>query len=312
MAATKDLRLVILEIYAGSVIRCRTLESLNNLRELAEVKLHKLKAVLDSLVGERILKREDGKKYCYLPRIAAAPAKSIRRLKDDVLCLFFFSSKGWHALKNLQELVNLKPRRLKNILDGLASDGLLEHKGDLYRLLPTHIRIPSHKIRYGIGQSVWGATEALTTEELAHKLGLNSGQVYQVCRRLENKGYFTSEIKDSEKRVFFAPLTGEVVHAGNFQRLDVLYKNLDAIVAEFSPGDTKTERSLQSFFADLLKKKEYEKYRKPISSSKEDLLRTVSSAKKKSDVNELLRLRPFHPKVRTWGSSIKSSTRGLR
>jgi|GEM_PF-4730622 len=163
---------------------------------------------------------------------------------------------------------------------------------------------PIPPILVGILTHLSQATKPVSTGELAQGLDLSTRQVYAICRRFEKKGYLASEVKPSEKRVFFAPLTGEVVHARNYDRVDTLYKKLGGIVAQFSPGDPKMKQSLQGFFGDMLRKEEYAKRRKSINTFRKSLLRTVSRAEKKSDVDKIMGLRPFHPKVRIWESAV--------
>jgi hypothetical protein len=155
--------------------------------------------------------------------------------------------------------------------------------------------------------------KSLTTAELAKKLTLPHHKVYQICRSLVEKGLFRKGvIKPSEKRVLYAPLIGEVIDASSYERMKTLDKKLRRIIAKFSLEDPRLKQNLEKFFLNLLKKKEYEKYSTSINSFKKDLLRAVDSAEKKSDVRKYLGFRPFHPKERTWESSVRSSKQGSR
>jgi len=155
-----------------------------------------------------------------------------------------------------------------------------------------------------IAKAASEATTPLSTKELAEEVNMPHAQVYHICRRLEEKEYFTSDLMQRKKLVFFAELIGEVVHAGNYEQINLLYRELRRIIAEFRLGDPRLKQSLQEFFRALLRKEEYAKYRKSINSFRKRLLSAVARAKKKSDLNEFLGLRSFYPKVRVWESCV--------
>ena len=109
--------------------------------------------------------------------------------------------------------------------------------------------------------------------------------------------------KPEKKRLFFAPLTGEVVHPGNFKRVQELYRELRGIVSKFNLEDPKLEQNLRSSLESMQDRENLAMFNKSIRTFKKDLLIKVPRVKTKNKARELLGIRPFYRGVTTWKSS---------
>lgn len=237
----------------------------------------------------------------------------IENLKKDIRrALSTSTNDNCLSERELRRQVDGSPDKFKKALKELCEDAKVEKAGPqrYCSLENDEGGFPSAKVitlpitrDIRVGKVVAKATEPLTTRELAEAAKMPPRQVYSVCRRLEKKGYFQRG-DPAVKHLLFSPLTGEVVHGGNYGRIKTLDQKLRGIAAQFSPGDPKTERSLQRFFGGVLKKKEHAKHRKSIYSFRKRMLKAVSQAQGKKDVSGLLGLRPFDREIPTWRSSL--------
>ena len=78
----------------------------------------------------------------------------------------------------------------------------------------------------------------LSTGALADEVGANRGSVYRTCTRMERDGILTSDLKRSNKRLFYCPLTGEVLTSDNYDEIMELIEHSDdenAVLLPFYP-----------------------------------------------------------------------------
>jgi hypothetical protein len=204
-------------------------------------------------------------------------------------CLYFAEIK-----KKLRERVD----RLHDVLGTLVEDGEVRYVGDRYCLMPRSLGPPRLKLGYGI-MKVAGTKGRVTTAELARELQSDARRVSRLCHSLAINGCLARG-EPSKRRLFFAPITGETIHASNYDRINELYSDLRRIIAEHNLRDPALKSRLQGFFGKALMNDEYARYNASINSFRNDLLKTVDTAKKKSDVFRLLGLRPFYRDVTTW------------
>lgn len=159
---------------------------------------------------------------------------------------------------------------------------------------PPIIITPSEKVCAIVESS----PKPLTTAQIAQETGLPHKKVYRICTPLEKKGLLKKGKKPREKPLFFSLIIRQIMHAGNFNLIDKLNKELPIIIEKYELKDPQMETALHKFFKKILH--EYPYYHNSIVSGMERLLRTIKYAKTKDEVLELLGLRPFYPEVCTW------------
>ena len=77
---------------------------------------------------------------------------------------------------------------------------------------------------------------SLATPALSQKLGEDPGVVRARCQRLEEAGFVTSTLAESERRLFYFPPTEEVLTAENHDRImRRVGKEPDAVLRPFHP-----------------------------------------------------------------------------
>lgn len=255
-----------------------------------------------------------------------------KKLNQRIMEVLACAGKKGLSLRELLSKLKVKEQELKDVLKELIRYGIVELWHGQYRFStailekhddkkrkkskkgkkPDEERGPDVITPPGIGPppiniAVFVATskQPPSVSEVAEALDLDSSKVYQVCRRFEkNKLFKKGEPKQSTKRIYFAPAIGKSVNSGNYALINRLYRQVRKPVSQFELGDKRLEQNLRKSFAEILKKKEYGKYRKEISSFREQLLRVVRGAEAKKDVYEFLGLKPYYPKVSTWKSAV--------
>lgn len=145
----------------------------------------------------------------------------------------------------------------------------------------------------------------LTSRALAERLREDARYVAILCGQLEEEGWLVRGKKAEKKRLFFAPVTGEVVHGGNYYRLQRLLRELREIVDQHGLGPS-LAAALQRFFAALLTKPELESHHKQIARFRDEMLDAARGAESESDVRAMVGLRPFFRQVVTWEPSAKA------
>lgn len=161
-----------------------------------------------------------------------------------------------------------------------------------------HLRLPGEIIE------VLKKEGPLTSSDLAEHLREDARYVTILCEQLEEEGWLVRGNKKAEKRLFFTPLTGEVVHGGNFERVQRLLRELRDIVDRHGLKPSLTA-ALQKFFAGVLARPQLEPYHKQIARFRDEMLAVARNASQ-SEVRALIRMRPFFRTVVTWNLSRKA------
>lgn len=79
---------------------------------------------------------------------------------------------------------------------------------------------------------------SLSTTDLATAIGRNRSTVYRKCMQMENVMILTSELVQSERRLFYCPLAEEVLTSDNYDEIMQLIKESDdedAVLVPFYP-----------------------------------------------------------------------------
>jgi DNA-binding MarR family transcriptional regulator len=150
------------------------------------------------------------------------------------------------------------------------------------------------------------AAGPMTTRELAARLGMDTGRVYRVCKKLEAAGQISSTVvKTNASRVYFYPMTREVMTGESFERIGELTDLLRSAIQEHGlPEDREALVSeLQRVFQGLYARSDLEPYREAIQDFEEELLAAAESATKRGDVTRLLGIRQMRPNARRWALS---------
>lgn len=227
-----------------------------------------------------------------------------KELKIRILEKLCRSKTNCRSLDWLKEKVEKNENRLRAALDELSREFKIrrreEQKNEFY-CLPS-FSINSVKAGYRAYNHISKAKKPLTSKNLAKKLNLDSSYVYKVCKRFADRGYITKGDPE-EKRLFFAPLTNEVVHSGNYTRVQGLYRELHGIVSKFNIEDPNLVKNLSSSLEDMQGRESLVRFNKSIGAFKNDVLTEVNKVKTKSEARELLGIKPFYRNVTTWKSS---------
>jgi hypothetical protein len=94
------------------------------------------------------------------------------------------------------------------------------------------------------------------------------------------------------------------MHGGNFMLISSLNKGLTKIIRKFALKDPKLVQAVRRFFETMIRK--YPRYKRALRAAMENIIKIIKRAKTKDEVLALLELRPFHPKLSTWKSIVKS------
>lgn len=143
-----------------------------------------------------------------------------RKMENDITEVLCCSVERCLALRDLQFYLGPDEDTLEDGLAGLVRNKVLNRKGRIYCYLkPIEKRpVSLHERRLLVATHVSKAKEARTTGEIATACGLNSNQVYQICKRFEEKGFFEKgEPKPSTKRQFFAVIIRQIMHHSNYK-----------------------------------------------------------------------------------------------
>lgn len=305
MSANEELKEKIIKKLGESDTRCLLL---NELIEKLKRTEKELKKALQALWEKWIVDKKEtkkGKKYCLLMFSVPTPRSKIDpRVKMGILKKLWKSSTHSLSLMRIKKDVEIDETKLKRALQELYNEWKIRRvmtpEGENC-LLPK-FNINSAATAYKLYNSVNKEKKELTAKKLANKLSLDSSYVFKVCRRLENGGYIKRGPPE-EKRLFFLPLTGEIVHSGNYERVKELNHELNNIVSKFSLKDPRLKQNLQKSLGGMLEREDLAKFSEPIEAFKDELLTKVSQAKTKKEARELLGLRPFPFGVTTWKHS---------
>lgn len=307
---------IIDKIFVASIKSCLSFEYLKRkvkkILKKRKIKLvineEKLRQALQELCDAGKIEEEDadtpeGVKYCRGPIILIAPAlgKAVNSAKMGIAVELLRSPAHRVSLMQLKKNVESNERILTIALQELYNEwGIrkVETSEGEYCLLPKY-NIKSAMTGYELYNFINKAKEDLTAKKLAEKVDLNPSYIFKICRRLEKGGYITTADPEEQQR-FFAPLTGEIVHKGNYNRVKELNQELGGIVSKFSLKDPKLKQALQSSLENMLEREDLAKFSKSIETFKEDLLKKVSQVETKSEVREILGFRPFPQFVTTW------------
>jgi hypothetical protein len=145
----------------------------------------------------------------------------------------------------------------------------------------------------------------LTSSALAERLREDARYVAILCQQLAEEGWLVRDKKAEKKRLFFTPVTGEVVHGGNYDRLQRLLRELREMVDQHALGPS-LAAALQRFFAALLARPELESHHKQIARFRDEMLEAARSAESESEIRAMVGLRPFFRQVVAWKPSDKA------
>lgn len=98
------------------------------------------------------------------------------------------------------------------------------------------MKMPLNELENSILSALGGGS--LSTKALANAVGANRSIVYNTCKRLETRGLLTSTKGQSDQRLFFFPLTGEILNSENYENIMQMIKESDdpdASVIPFYP-----------------------------------------------------------------------------
>jgi hypothetical protein len=223
------------------------------------------------------------------------------KLKNDIRVALSGNEIDCLSITALRKIVQEEINKIREALNELIADHKVRREGSKY-CIDTPILSPSSlKLRCDIMKTVASSKESIPTSLIAERMGVDSRKIYQTCRSLEKRG-FLKRGKPLSKRGYFAPITGETIHRGNYNRINGIYKKLGGIVKDYELGNPQMKSDLNKLFGEMLTKKDFDKYKKSISSFRNNLLSTVSSADKKSEINKSFGIRPFDIKITTWKS----------
>lgn len=229
------------------------------------------------------------------------------KLMERILIELCFSPKQCNTAKNLASRCRVKMVRLKPALTELEQQGEITHRGTNYCLRKTVAELPPMKIAI----FVWEAIEPPSTTEVAKALKMRSGRVYSICRRLQDKEYFTSD-KVKERPLSFAPITAEVVHGGNYERINKYYKLLHAIIRRFELDDPAMKAQLIALFKKIIAETRDQRRIKSIIIFRNELLKAIREARTRADVLAHTGLRKFYGSVCRWKPVVCSGARRPR
>lgn len=142
----------------------------------------------------------------------------------------------------------------------------------------------------------------LTTRELAMKLGADREQVYQRCKRLEKDGRLTSElVMTGEKRIYFFPMTREVVTAENYERIEHLNEAVAGTIrAHVLPQERDQLAAALELQFEQLADRVGGSNRGALEEFADELIEAAATARKRGDVMGHLGIRPMRPPARLW------------
>ncbi len=224
-------------------------------------------------------------------------------LKIRILTKLSSTHTNCRAFEWLNRYVEKNKHKLRDALEELYEEFKVRRKiikKIEYYCLPIN-SMKSVKIGCSIYNSVSKAKKPLTAIYMAKKRGLDSNYVSRVCNRFKERGYISKgKPKEGKKKAYFAPITGEVVHAGNYERVKKLYQELHKIVSKFNLEDPRLEQNLGKSLESMQARKDLTKSKGSIKTFKKDLLAEVIRAEKKNEIRDALRIKPFYPKVSTW------------
>ena len=142
----------------------------------------------------------------------------------------------------------------------------------------------------------------MTTGQLAGRIGADREAVYRECRRLERQGRLASVQRRGARRVFFYPMTREVVTSANYDRVKELDGDLRVIIGAHAPpaGKAALRSALRGHFSGLYARADLAPYVDAIKEFEEELLRAVRDATTRSEVTGHLGIRGFFPQVIVW------------
>ncbi len=195
--------------------------------------------------------------------------------------------------------IRLLKRALRELYSEFKIRRKIEKKTEIY-CLPKY-NVKSAKAGCSIFGYISKAKKPLTVNDLARKLHLKSRYVSKVCKRFGDKGYITKgEPKPIKKTCFFTPITGEVVHSGNYERVQILSQELSGIVSRHKLEDPRMKQNLRNSLESMQGREDLIKFNSLIEEFKGELLTKVDAAETKSEIRQHLTVKPFHPKVPTW------------
>lgn len=146
-----------------------------------------------------------------------------------------------------------------------------------------------------------------TRQELAEFVKCARSTVDKYCRKLKERKWLIDGTPRREKgeRRFFSPLTGEVIHRGNYERIRLYDNWLRSIVKKYDIGDPRMKKELKTAISRILNKEDDPKVRDSIENFSNELLGRIGKAAKKSEILDFLGIKPFTPSVPTLRSAFR-------
>ena len=205
----------------------------------------------------------------------------------------------WLKTHVRKDEIKLLGKALKELNGEFKIRKKIEKKIEIY-CLPKY-NVKSAKAGCSIFGFISKAKKPLTVKDLAGKLRLNSRYVSKVCKHFGVSGYITTgEPKPVKKVCIFTPITGEVVHFGNYERVKMLSQELSGIVSRHKLKDPRMKQNLRNSLESMQGRKDLIKFNNLIEKFKGELLAKVDAAETKSEIRQHLTVKPFNPKVPTW------------
>lgn len=225
-----------------------------------------------------------------------------RKVENDIIETLCCFPKRCLPKTALEQYLELKWEIIEEALEELVRNKVLRRKRNIYCYPITVEKKPRptiHEKRLLVGQFVSEAKEPPTTAEIAKATGLESKNVYPICKRFEEKGLFKKGKKPREKPLYYAPIINQTLHTGNYNLITKLNKELTRIIRKYELKDPRMKEALQKFFKSIAR--QYPRFHDEIISGMEKLFSVLKRARSKEEVLELLGLRPSYPEICTWG-----------
>lgn len=138
------------------------------------------------------------------------------------------------------------------------------------------------------------------TTSLAKILNEDRDKVYRCCKRLEKQGRVISYWLSGSKRLFFFPVTGEIVHRGNYTRCQHEIKQLIGLINRHINNRPVLVAVLKKYFNQLCNQQSLSRYCPKIRKFESRIIADVLAGKRKEDIYDLVVLKPFYQNELFW------------
>lgn len=131
---------------------------------------------------------------------------------------------------------------------------------------------------------------------LSMKVPRHSSTIRKYCSELEEDGKLRSKMVTT--KLYYFPLTGEVLTRLNYGRIKELRNGLKSIIRKYDLKDPGMMHALKRF---IMQRRWQTTYHHLVSDIEKKIQKTVRDASAKSDLNGLHAIKPFPGKKRVWG-----------